>query len=471
MNLGQMPQTDENAETQAAKAKRDAQAKAAGYAITLEELDQLTNSFADTYVSRMASVCDQIALKAPTPEMRADAQYLKLISAVSAYDIATEVDPYSQLLDFTTMITLQHLVWVQENAAETRLGSLGKDLATVLTQCREEMTAIAARVLKKDQLDVLIEQASDWRARNPSVRYVALVRFNDAASERARAVLTQVPKGSGLMAPVSMAVDNLAQARKFAERAFFLGKRLPLLIGWQADDTVNRVFTKKEVQETLEMLKHTTATLDTAVGELKSLPAFVTSERQAITAAIDERQKGINETIAKVDATIANASSLVGGVNGLTGSGKELLEQVTQTSKALEQTIAGVDKVLARLEAQGMLGGGNAAAAAPGKSYDLDAYTAAAERMTRVVQELNVLVKSSNDLLASEAWNKRLHEINESASERVNEATKEGKDLTDFIFKRGLMTIAAMLLAAMIYRVFSMVVRRRLPSPAAKPHA
>ncbi len=395
-----------------ARAKSDAAARAAGYTITADELDQLTSALADTFVARMASACDQVVAQAASSEVRADAQYLKLVSAVSAYDIVTEIDSFSQLLDLTTMLDLQVIVWVDEGGALKRFGPAGQGVADALKRSQAEMSQLGARVLKPEQLALLKDQARAWRAANPEVMYVAMVRFDEAASERARTILADVPKGSGLLAPVAAASDNLELARKFAERAFYLGKRLPLIIGWQADDTVNRFVMKKELRESLQALSQTAAALRQSAQALKDLPGDIAREREATMGAIEAQRAAI---FASLDERRAAIDAIV----------RRLESTLVSSAKSIE----GVDTSTAKLAGS--------------------------------VQRLGDAVKSASGLLAQEVWAQRVSEIDSVMSDRVKEITVAGRAMVDYGFWRGVILIGVALVAAIVYRAASFILQRR----------
>src|SRR5689334_13476361 len=64
--------------------------------VTLDRLDQLTQSFADRYVVLISTACDKVRGGNPNPTERREAQILKINCATGAYDIATEVDPFTR---------------------------------------------------------------------------------------------------------------------------------------------------------------------------------------------------------------------------------------------------------------------------------------------------------------------------------------------------------------------------------------
>src|SRR6478735_5055801 len=74
---------------------------AAAKLVTLPEVDQLNRAFADRFVLLVAAACDQIEQDNPSATQRRMAHELKLYCATSAFDIASNPDPYTSLLDMT----------------------------------------------------------------------------------------------------------------------------------------------------------------------------------------------------------------------------------------------------------------------------------------------------------------------------------------------------------------------------------
>jgi hypothetical protein len=81
-----------------------------------------------------------------------------------------------------------------------------------------------------------------------------------------------------------------------------------------------------------------------------------------------------------------------------------------------------------------------------------------------LVREMNRLVNSTDSLLASRAWETRLNEVNSAAETRVAHASREGRELINYGFHRGVffaLFCAVLLFAtALLYRF---TVRRLFP--------
>ncbi|HUV64292.1 MAG TPA: hypothetical protein VMW24_10360 [Sedimentisphaerales bacterium] len=70
------------------------------------ELDELTRAFADRYVGLLYSVCD--ALKKDNPDLVQcrEAQVLMVDCATNIYDIASNADAFTRMLDLVVVTTL-----------------------------------------------------------------------------------------------------------------------------------------------------------------------------------------------------------------------------------------------------------------------------------------------------------------------------------------------------------------------------
>src|SRR5688572_23756927 len=87
--------------------ERTAEGGRAGRTITVDELDQITKSFADRYVVLLANACDDLKTSAASRGQRRDAHRLKLRGATAVYDIATGPDPVKQLVDLAVVVALE----------------------------------------------------------------------------------------------------------------------------------------------------------------------------------------------------------------------------------------------------------------------------------------------------------------------------------------------------------------------------
>ena len=77
-----------------------------GERVTTAELNELTRAFADRYVGLLYSVCDGLKEDNPDPAQRRAAQMLLVDNANNVYDIASNADAFTRVLDLVVVTTL-----------------------------------------------------------------------------------------------------------------------------------------------------------------------------------------------------------------------------------------------------------------------------------------------------------------------------------------------------------------------------
>ncbi len=211
----------------------------AGMTITVDQLDELTKSFADRYVNLVATACDGIKSAAPTPAQRRNAQRLKIQCATNADDSVTGPDPVKQLVDLAVVIMLDHLVWVDERQAERFFGA-GKSatLERSLGIGRDEVWRLCLRAMRPHELDILKGAVAEWRKNNPGLEWLSGVRFDvitGGQGAAARGIVGTLSQAGGSIP------DSVGQARIAAQRGFYYLKRLPTLLDWHAEEALENL--------------------------------------------------------------------------------------------------------------------------------------------------------------------------------------------------------------------------------------
>lgn len=435
--------------------------------ITPSELDQLTNSFADTYVARLSSACEAISRNTTSPTIRLDANHLRLISAASVYSIATSADPLGQLLDLFVLVSLQHRHWSSDDRALKAFGPEGAPLILqAITRNRDEIRTIAEQALRPQQiteLDALIEA---WREANPEFRFVAFVRFSSIASTRGEALATTVSQGGGFLAPVNAATLQLDRTRQLGERALFLAIRAPILASWLVDDAVNRTLAKPETQTSIQQFDQLNASLVQISRSAAELPAVIQRERLALSSELDRRQMDINASLKTFQQTIQTADTVANSINTAAATGERLVAEsrraaadAKELAASLDKLLASADRVLARFDTPP----GSPDRPQPATPFSIADYTAALRELTTAVRESRQLLDSSDQFLTSPALNNALTQVTAATTIRIQQAADGTRQLALFIAS---LTAALILLTFTLlfaYRYFSHTLQK--PSP------
>jgi hypothetical protein len=78
-----------------------------GNAVTAAELDKAAYAFADRYTTQLVAATDSVLKGNPSAEQRRAAHAVKLVSVSGIYDIVTNADAASKLMDLLMVVTLQ----------------------------------------------------------------------------------------------------------------------------------------------------------------------------------------------------------------------------------------------------------------------------------------------------------------------------------------------------------------------------
>jgi len=396
-------------------------------------LDQLCMAFGERYVSAIGNACNQVEAASKELEPKAKAHNLKLRVASSVYDILTGPNPFAKLMDLILLVELEYRVRLTDKVAVKEFGpEAATPLLAALSKGREDVWAMADKVLKPEERKTLETMIDDWRAKNPSDEAIAFVRFNEFSEYRGKSILDNVPLGSGLLAPVSEATRQLEETRMMAERGMFMAKRFPLLIRWHAESLLYGAFRNPEVRKLADSAER-------AVAVAEAVPAKGAEERAIILKTLDEREKTVGGIVKDVRASVAD------------------VREIARDTHALLQETEGV------LKAADILVGKLAPPRSPkdvpkeSRPFDIREYT-------DTIREGLTALREMRGLLESSAWTLRITEVNEAAQGRITQSSGEVKTLADVIFWRAAALIGLVFVLGVAYRF---IVRRSvLASPS-----
>lgn len=413
--------------------------------ILAAELDELTRAFADRYVGLLVSTRDALKKDNPNPVQRREAQELTLSCATNVYDIASNADAFTRVLDLVVVTTLVSQVWIDDDRAWEVFGDRAELLVRALHHGRAEAWALAAQVLRPEQLDLMDYLLWDWRRHNPDMVRVSFVRFSNFALGRGRSVNAEVLAASGLLANVGRAGQAVEEAQLLTERMFYLAKRYPTLLRMQVEAAKDDVIATPEVTRILADMQRLT-------DQVEQLPKNLAAEREAILAAFDDRNPELREILAQVRSAIADADAL--------------MTSMERTSNSLNETLMTADPLFARFDAWNRW-----SAELPGyRRFDIREYTEAAQELTVAVEKMNAVIKSSNELLASPGWDRRIEQVSKSADDRMKVASEQGQLLVNDIFRGVYLAIGLLFAMLILYRIVTFLLMRRLRSTETERH-
>jgi hypothetical protein len=416
--------------------------------ITPAELDELTRAFADRYVGLLSSTCDALKKNNPDPVQRREAQELLLNCATNVYDIASNADAFTRMLDLVVVTTLVSQVWIDDDRAGDIFGERGEVLVRALHHGRVEAWALAAQVLRPDQLELLDYTMWDWRQHNPDMVHMPFVRFSNFAIGRGKSATAEVLAAGGFFGNVGKAGQSVDAARLLSERMFWQLKREGTLLRWQVEATKDDIIATPELSTYVKDVSRLT-------DQLEQLPHNVATERKALLTAFDERTKSIDATINRVKDALAEAR---GTATSAEAAGKSLNQMFT-TADALFGHRDSVNPNLSPATQPLLLSTPSIETSRP---FDVREYTQGVKELAAAIDQMNLMLKSSDELLASPQWDSRIRQLGDSADGRIRVAAQQSRIVTDRMFLQLYLAIGLLFALLILYRLFAHFLARRL---------
>ncbi|HLY12168.1 MAG TPA: hypothetical protein VKW04_22895 [Planctomycetota bacterium] len=288
--------------------------------LTVGELDQMARNYSDRLVARVSTACDHIKREAKEDASRTTAHQLKLSVALAAYDIMTSSGGSPQVpgaaqhaIDLAILTELEGIRWVDEKEARQHFGQLGEPLVEALTKAQEEVWQILARVMKPQQVDQLRTMIRTWRQQNPTVEWLARVRFDVIAQGvEGTTFAKSVGEGFNPLQPVVRAVD---ETRLLIQQALFFMKRMPTILDWTAEATLTDALAVPKLDALVHSLQETLGAVARASATLERL------------TAPSSQEPAINSTLQDVKDSLVEARDLVQEVRGLESAVAPLLDR------------------------------------------------------------------------------------------------------------------------------------------------
>ena len=416
--------------------------------LTPEALDQITRGYADQYVTLIASSCGRIIDSDAPLASRVTAMRIRSYGCAAIWDIATNPDPFTRLLDTLVVVSLQNRIWIDDAWADEAFGPRADDLVTALRQAREGIWKIAGRVFRPELLRQLDGMIWRWRLAHPDVSFAGFVRFHEFADSRGKSAIQAMHK-KGMFKAVAEIGEVADQARLLAERAFYMSKRWPILLTWQAQLATAELIMQPEVQQLLKNQDDLVASIGAASTTIEKLPDVISSEREAIL-------EGVEKTSATMAAAAKDYRALLADAKELAASIRELLDAGTVMMGEARRTVEGADKLVARFEdAPGE------PPSEPMRPFDITEYTKTVQELTLALREANELLDSTQSLLQEELWKTRLGEFTSAADRGIAGAAQSSRGFVTGTLLRAIIGMVVFFLLLALYKAYAVRIERR----------
>jgi hypothetical protein len=407
------------------------------------EVQQALMRFADEYSARLSAGLD--TLRRGTNALRpAEVLKWKITLGSETCSIASGANAIANLLDMTVFVTVNRMGL--ETYWQPKV--FGESAQPMLESCRNAETEIwklAGKMLKPEQQAELHQAIETWQRQSPLPE--------DLLAARALGIASQVAQSSqpGTATPASVfnllnfdplsgldpATREIAQTRLFAERALYVTQKMPTLLRWQTELLSLDAMAMPQVEQLVTNSSQIAASVERFAAVAEKLPGQVSTEREEILQALQSQEKNLTPLVNEVRQTLTAGS---------------------QMSTSLTTTIGAFDALMKRF---GVGDTNNTSPpdtnSPPFRIQDYGQTAAqldgAARQLTQLLQTLDQIIDSTN-----------LATLTTKVSPVVQQAQTSGKEIVDYAFWKGILLVAILFLAALIYRFLA----ARLTRPASK---
>jgi len=406
-------------------------------------IQQNVQRFADEFSAKLNLGIEKLQ-RHGQPLAPADVLRWKIAIGTDICAIASGPNAVANLLDLIVLAS------VTREAVEENAQVYGDSVQSLLADCRSAETEawrLAATVLTEKQQAELRDAIAAWRRQNPHAENILAARAVSFATQLApKEEATREKAGSvfGLLrldplAGLDPATREIAQSRLLAERALYVTQKMPQLLRWQLELLSANTLASPAVQQMVANTTQLTAAVERVSQVTEQLPAQMDRQREEIFKALEAQEKQLTPLIAEVREAL--------------GSGKAM-------SDSLNTTIGTMDGLMKRFGVGEPKPPG--APAASGPPFSIQDYTQSAAQFEATAKQLTELLRSVDQTLGSPNVTRLTAEV----APVVQQAQASGKDVVDYAFVRGLLLIAAIFAAALLYRFLS---RRLDPAGRASP--
>jgi len=388
-----------------------------------EDLLRYSDSVASTIVRASMKL-----EKGGAPISRKDLLTMWVVVVSDVVKTATGANSSANLVEMIVLTTAARMR-VEEYWLPKVYGESARPLLEGLSSCEKEIWLLAEPLMTPPERQELLNkteqrlQEATERGTGPSVFGPSLVVGGAVVSEiveshRKEAAATSKTSLLGLLdmdplAGLDPTTRELAQTRLLAERAMFIAQRWPQIIQWQAELLTIRTAELPQVEQVVSNSTQLAAAID-RVGKLaEALPGLVSSPKPGLV----------------------NVSQEIGLAFG---EGARMAESTDAALKTFDSVAARFDKEQDEPRRNK-------------EPFRIKDYADTAAEISRTTERLTTLLSTLQPYLTEE----NLTKMSTAADTVAAKTQARGQEVVDYAFRRGLQLVAAVLFAALAYRVIS----------------
>ncbi len=380
--------------------------------------------FADNFVLSTSKAAEKLS-RDGQPIKRFELLTIKVALASDVYGLATGSNALANLVGLTVLASGARSR-VQDYWFPKVYGVSADPMLQSLEEREKEIWTIARRVLKPEMLDELKEAIDKWRKTSGDPQ-------GDLEAFASNSLVSDVTKGfnksksSSLPSSVFALLDidplagldpatrELTETRLFAERALFMGQRMPQLIEWQMELLALQSAAMPQVSQVVDGGTKIANASERISIILDRFPGLISQEREKIMASLRSESDSLMKLSREVGLSLDAGQKMASATDLALKSFDGILTHLDQSPKDPN---------------------------AP--PFDINDYTKAAQEISAMSERLNEVFKT----LGMAAEPAQINQLKAHVEALSTLTLKEGQSLIDYAFMK--LVTSALVISLMI---------------------
>jgi hypothetical protein len=455
----------------------DEQDKKAAQRITQEEFRALLSQFQGVYEFKVVVAADEIRDRATDPKVRMKSLRYKLRAIPWMRSALREEDPMLAMLRAWILVeqiddlldTKEKARWSAEDLATLKdLSEYNRSLIEEIAQdvlTEEEFALTQADVAERAAASPISELGSKAAMENIQTQFDPSDEFKKilAIPLKPFRAFRGVDRGAA-------AIENFTVvARHFADTV----AGLPELLQWRMQLMVLESWQDENAQIMLASVDRMADSAQRLTATAEKLPDDLRSVMSETLSQVDEQQANLQATLDRADQVVARVDSALDRLQASSEQIDRTAQSTAEAGRAWTGTANAIQDMVAYFQSlKGKpkpgddrgAGSGSSTGAASGagsadptdkpagksKGFDINDYESTANALTQAAAELRALTAEIKDMVESG-----------ELTEQVTVAGTAADGITDHAAKRGAQLLVLAFALAIVYRVASVLVRRR----------
>lgn len=275
--------------------------------------------FADNFVTSTSGAIERLQ-RDGKPIPREESLSIKITLATDVYGLASGSNALANLVSLTVLASGAR--WrVQDYWLPKVYGLSAEHMLKTLETRESEIWAIAQRVLSPSMQTELRQSINEWHKTSGSPEgeleaFASTRLVSDVTQHSEKQKNSLMPSSVFALLDIDPlsgldpATRELTETRLFAERALFMGQRMPIVMQWQMELLSLRAMAAPEVKEMITGTSQIGSAADRLSLTMEKLPSQISTEREKVLLALKTEKEGLTDLSRSFTQTLSEGGKM-----------------------------------------------------------------------------------------------------------------------------------------------------------------